>query len=842
LNAGFRWEQPEYLVLALAAACALAAYRWSGRVKLSRVQYAPGGGANVPAVSERPGALWLVRLVVALLAGAAAAVISAALTRLATSQAAAVAGALAAVAAAWLAAQLYRGRNGSARGPTYGLLVCLRILAAIVILAILARPVWDWVLLEWRKPILAVVLDQSQSMGIHDTQSAAGQSRADLVNAALHEARGSIARLADMYDVHVCSRGAADQAPPQWRIEPAVPFSALAAAVHEAGQLRGPDGSRPAAVLLVSDGAENVDNARALRSNAEALATQGTALIAVGAGPAPGAAHCVELDPLFVPARLGSRDRVRVPVTARVQNCRGAKMLLELLWNGQRVEAREVPVQRDQERAQLEFNLLPPGAGVQRLTARAVLPDALGGQRAEVHAVVEVRDDRIRVLYLEDTPHTESAFVIRALQADPRFELTSRFVFAEGRDRSANLSGIAWTEYDVVILGRLSPIGADASLNELATAVTHHGVGLLLAGGRKLFNDTDSRQSPLAALSPVQFVRDEFGLPGPLQFVPTRAGLQHPLLRGIAEPTESAPQPASHEPALWRALPPLGAGALLGQPKPLASVLARDEGGRTLLATQEIGTGRCVVDALESTWPWVLASDDGAALHRRLWGQMVLWLANRRPQAWVLTDQPSYSLAALKSGQAHVRVRAGVSGQDFADGAARFHSSSPRLELVNGEQRIPVRVTQRGEEWVAELSGPTAAALPSGRCQLEFNIDSLTGPSDGSAPDGSASQKDVLTARTEFALLETQLELEPPTSNLAALRSAGEATAEAGGGYWPVQELPKLLETLAHTDRRQEVRRPMRYALIESHAWSALLAAAGVLALEWLIRKRVGLP
>jgi hypothetical protein len=50
------------------------------------------------------------------------------------------------------------------------------------------------------------------------------------------------------------------------------------------------------------------------------------------------------------------------------------------------------------------------------------------------------------------------------------------------------------------------------------------------------------------------------------------------------------------------------------------------------------------------------------------------------------------------------------------------------------------------------------------------------------------------------------------------------------------------METLAHTDRRQEVRRPMRYALIERHAWSALLAAAGVLALEWLIRKRVGLP
>jgi len=51
-----------------------------------------------------------------------------------------------------------------------------------------------------------------------------------------------------------------------------------------------------------------------------------------------------------------------------------------------------------------------------------------------------------------------------------------------------------------------------------------------------------------------------------------------------------------------------------------------------------------------------------------------------------------------------------------------------------------------------------------------------------------------------------------------------------------------MLDKLSRTDRRQEVRRPMRYALLEQHAWPALLTAAAVLGLEWLIRKRLGLP
>ena len=145
--------------------------------------------------------------------------------------------------------------------------------------------------------------------------------------------------------------------------------------------------------------------------------------------------------------------------------------------------------------------------------------------------------------------------------------------------------------------------------------------------------------------------------------------------------------------------------------------------------------------------------------------------------------------------------------------------------------------------------GLDAAGLPAGQHRLEFIIGDASVVAPASAPAGAepapttaASQPDVLTARTEFALLEKHVEFEPPTANLPLLRSAAEATASAGGLYCPLPDFPEMLDTLSRTDRRQEVRRPMRYALLEQHAWPALLTAAAVLGLEWLIRKRLGLP
>jgi hypothetical protein len=67
-------------------------------------------------------------------------------------------------------------------------------------------------------------------------------------------------------------------------------------------------------------------------------------LLAVGVGPPPGQTPLVELDPLAVPARIGLRDRLRVPVTGRVLGSAGAPVVVDLLWDGEAVSHVDVPI------------------------------------------------------------------------------------------------------------------------------------------------------------------------------------------------------------------------------------------------------------------------------------------------------------------------------------------------------------------------------------------------------------------------------------------------------------------------------------------------------------------
>lgn len=830
--AAFWWEQPGWLVLLLALGAGWVALRRSGAA-----ERASGTDAPRRAGTRRR----LRRLLAAGAAAGVAALVGWWLLRAGTSGGLVLLGALGGGGMAALTFAAYgRQRAGLSTLGRIGL-TALRLAASTLLLVLVARPVWDWEVVEWRKPLLVALLDQSESMSLADgSADRAGRTRAARANAVLNGARRLLARLERAYDVRLWGVGEGHEPLTTWRIDPQMPLTGLVLALRDAGRMRTPEGAPPATVIVISDGAENIEAPRALRPAAEALARQGTALVAAGVGPVPGETPLAELDPLALPAQLSVRDRLRVPIRGRVQGCGGAEVQVELWWDAECVATRTVSVARSVERFGCELDLVPAAAGVHRVTARVVLPQRLGGHAFEACAIVNVRDDQIRVVQVEDTPRTEAAFVARALAGDPQIELTRRFLFAEeDADSAASLGTLVWSDYDVVILGRIREKLSDDLLAALARAVSEDGVAVLLAGGRALFNDRDYGDSPLAVLSPVGLVRDEFGLAGPVSFVPTAAGSRHPILR-----TEPAPGTAT-APAAWAALPPLGEAALLGRVKPLATVLATDDAGRPLLAVHEVGRGRCAAAAWTSTWVWALASDEGTILHRRLWRQLVLWLANRRPRAWVLTDEPLYQHAALSGGRRRVRVRAGVTGLDWAQLGGPVGAITAQLDLIaDGERRrLPLR--REGDEWRAEFPAPGQgrAALPPGQYELEFRVvpagEAEAAPGTRPAVEGAA---DRLVARTAFRVEQMEVERRPPTANLPALQTAARQTAGVGGGYYDIEELPEALERLLGNDRRQAVRRRVRYSVVEREPGVLLAVLAATLGFEWAVRKRAGLP
>ena len=116
------------------------------------------------------------------------------------------------------------------------------------------------------RALLVVLLDQSDSMSIADRDGRhSAVTRAEAANAALQRARTAIERLEDLHELRLRGTGADHDVLSSWIITPGAPVSALAAAVREAGAMRSLHGSPPAAIVLVSDGADNVSPAHSAR-------------------------------------------------------------------------------------------------------------------------------------------------------------------------------------------------------------------------------------------------------------------------------------------------------------------------------------------------------------------------------------------------------------------------------------------------------------------------------------------------------------------------------------------------------------------------------------------------
>lgn len=724
-------------------------------------------------------------------------------------------------------------------------LVVARLVTLALLLLFLARPAWERVIVTWDRPVLAVLLDHSASMGIADRPGVGGQAptRAALVNAALTRAAADIQRLTDRYDVRLNAVGGGTNPLARWEIVPAAPVTALARALRDVRELRSARGHLPAAVLLVSDGAENAADAATVGEAAEELARQRTPLLAVGAGPEPGQATAVKIEPLAVPPRLGAHDLLRLTVGIHAQGCGGQTLTLDLLWDDELTASRALNVERREQYVEAAFELQPPAPGVHRLSARVTLPPALGGLEYIASAVVDVVADRVRVLYLERTPRAESAFIARAWRGDASLEVTRPVLLAPSPTGTAQMAELL-TGYDVIVLGHVGPILPPDALHALVQAVTERGVGLLLAGGHELLTGANYVRSVLADVSPVQLVERTLEPPEAARFLPTAAGQTHPLLLGLAADACGSDM---DEPTIWSRLPPLSGIVPAGPPKPAAAVLAADESGRPLLVAQEVGRGRCVVAAWESSWPWALASDEGHAVHTQLWRRMVLWLANRRPRAWVLTDRPQYALAGIAGGGQTIRIRAGVSGIDLALAGltADTLQATLKLEPAGPSPQFPQPVTIPLERttatWIARL--PDAAGrlpdLSPGTYTVEFFARVL--PSATDTQPSSARAPLELAARTQFSIVAQDVELQPPTADLGLLKAAAERTADCGGRYASLDELPALITDLAGTDRRLRIMSPVRYDIVDRDPWGLLVWLLLALGIEWTLRKRGGL-
>jgi len=721
---------------------------------------------------------------------------------------------------AWIIRE-YGSASGSAGRATRAFLAMVRLAALAAVFAAFLRPMASWSEERRMRPTLLIARDASRSMSIADVpRRDEFEARGRAVRRALSDLAPRLKALGESWDIVQARFSDVLTIDPPAASRPANAAddgmaTSISSALSSALTALSDSDRQLGAVVLISDGAENVDGEIGSSAAARNLSAAGVALFAVGVGsPLPmGDTRTIVARTLIAPERASSGTRISIAGDFDCLGFAGEPVEVELLWEGEVVERQTFTPRAAAEPIHAAFDVEARPAGFRSVEVRASPRDgATAKNTASLSRFIQVTDDAMQVLLVESHPRSESGFIARALAGEGRVRLTRMYLSKPPEGEWANplpASREAWREYQVVLLGEVTRAEAgDSRLNALLQAVEKDGVGLAVLGGFGTPNARSLLVGPLADVLPIRRP-DKSDQPGSGHILPTTLSAVHPIcvMSGMS-------------PGVWESLPTLPTGLALGRIKPAAQVLLTDEGKRPVLAVQSAGQGRTAAMAIDTTWRWAMQSDEGAELHRRFWRQLAIWLAGKPVRVHVASDRPRYDLAQVRPGTAGIRVDAFV-----FDGGSEASTSTYNVSvaLVQPDGKESAVVMQPAEgRWVGRVFVQSA-----GTYALRLKAQQTGRP--------------IQEAESRFVVEDIDRELREPLANLELLQSLAAETDSVGGGYVALDQLGGVLDRLKKDPSRQ-VRVERRHADLTidyGFAWLGLVVA--LLMLEWIVRKRAGL-
>lgn len=717
----------------------------------------------------------------------------------------------------------YAEAGSSASRALRAFLAMLRLAAVVLVFLALLRPIASWMDERRVRPTLMIVRDTSRSMTIADVPDKSGRGFATRGNTVRRTLAGLVPRLEVVGQsweiVHArFSDGLKLDAPATTKPTNGIddgPATAIGAALASCLAIQTDIEHPLGAIILISDGAENLEGETSSAASARSLTAESVSLYTVGVGSAApmGDTRTIVARALSAPDRASAGTKV--PVTADFE-CLGfanEPVEVELLWEGEPVDRRTVIPGKIAETARVAFEVEARPAGFRAIEVRAKPKrGATATHTASLSKFIQVLDDALQVLLVESRPRSESAFIARALTGEKRIRLTRMYLAKppEG-DWTNPLPAVreSWRDYQVVLFGEVTRSEAtDRRLEALAEAIEKDGVGLGILGGLATPTARSLFTGPLADVIPMRRP-GRSDKPGSGRVMPTVIGGSHPVC-----------SMEGGEAASWEKAAFVPTGATLGSAKPAAQVLLTDEDKRPILAVQSAGQGRTAALAIDATWRWAMQSDEGAVLHRRFWRQLVLWLAGRPVRVHVASDRPRYDLAQVRPGGRGIRVDAHVFDSAAVPGAPA-HTIGVTMIDPDGKESNVVMQPDEGR-WVGR-----AFATRAGNYALRMKA--------------SQSGKVIGEAESRFVVEDVDRELREPLANPELLRALAAETASVGGRYIELDDLGRLLDELKKDNTRQVRTQRRRVDLTIEGGPIWLAAVLTLLTLEWIVRKAAGL-
>jgi Putative glutamine amidotransferase len=709
---------------------------------------------------------------------------------------------------------LVRSRMGKAapgvRNWRAGVIWLLQSAVLALILLLLWQPAITIAQLKPQQNIIAILVDDSRSMAIADH----GTTRQAQAIKALEG--GVLVDLQKRFQTRLYSLDSrATRLSSLNALEPSAPATRIGDSLK---QLVAETNDLPVgAIVLLSDGADNsggidLDTISALRNRRIPVHTVG-----LGAEEIP---HDVEIDDAVLAPKALANSRLAATVTFHQRGYAGQKATLNVRDGDKLLASQPIEFAGD-GKIQTQNVLFSAGdAGAKTLQFSIdPLPGETNRANNAVTRLVNVVNDKHRILYVEGEPRWEYKFIRRAEDDDSVVQIASMLRTTENKiyrqgiedpkeladgfpSRPEELFGYQGLIIGSVEAGYFTPAQQDL----IRQFVDRRGGGLLFLGGRFALADGGWGGSSLADLLPTILPNHKntfHRVPATVQL--TRAGEDSLICRLTDDPARNAER--------WRTLPYLMDYQEPGTPKPGATVLAEMRaGGRDLplLVTQNFGRGRTALMATSGTWRWQMSLPLGDTSHTMFWQQLLRWLVADTPSQ-VVASAPSQMLFD----DGHVKLSADVRDKQYLpapDATVEAHILGPDgISAAVEMTPAPDAPGTFQADWNAEKPGSYLTEVVAQRAGQEMGSDVLTFQRiDGVAENFHTEQnRDLLE----------------------------KLASETGGRYWTPDELKKLPGEIAYSEAGITVRETK--PLWDMPAIFLLILA--LLFAEWLLRRKWGI-
>jgi hypothetical protein len=468
---------------------------------------------------------------------------------------------------------------------------------------------------------------------------------------------------------------------------------------------------------------------------------------------------------------LGDMARVSVTVESQGFDKRPVKVILK---DGDKELAVKDLILYSAEQQQMELSFKTTQPGPRYLTVhippQPEEPDYLRGNNTDT-AFLRVSEEKIKVLFIEGLPRWDFRFLKNAMrrdnglggltdkQVDVRLETEWRRLPADQQKLALPRSLEQLSEYHTIILGDVSPAMLDtAFIDLLVKAVREKGVGLIIAAGTQAmphrFDDRIHDLLPvrLRKATPGMLPR---GVPSfRLELAPE--GVIHDTTRFYDDPGRNQ--------NAWTQLPRYYWAAATEKPAPGATVLVWNPlpgqaGKLPLIAHHYAGKGKVLFVGTDSTWLW--RQNVGDRFFYKFWGQGIRSVARTDARDAKKSRLEVRPVRAQPGEQAEIELHAVTAGGS----PLTAETASVQIQGAGAANTVELTADPVVKGRYAGRFTPTAAA--------EYRL-SYTAP----------GQSELVEARLRVAVAPE--ELRQPNINRPAL----EQLATSSGGQ--LVELPGL--------------------------------------------------